>query len=114
MTNNGIKTSTILDALYKEKAEEWRNAEPASRGHARLSYSDFSKILRKNEIVIDPRTIKLKWDLLTDIGIFAASNKYSAVVDLVEFENRAPMKYSLLPYTYTYTQKPEGTQEASE
>lgn len=112
MTNNGIKTGLILDALYEAKADEWRN-ERNEDDYVRLSFEDFTKILRKNEIVIDPRTIKVKWDLLTDMGIFSTSNKVSAVVDLIRYECYNP-KYRLTGPTHTYIQKPETTGEAGE
>ena len=111
MTNNGIKTRLILDALYEAKADEWRR-ERNENDYARLSYRDFTKILRKNEIVIDPRTIKLKWELLTDMGIFATSNKIAAIVDLIVFESYG--RYDLTRRTHTYIQKPETTGEAGE
>ena len=119
MTNSGIKTGTILDALYDEFAEEWREqrkTDSRTGEYVRLMYSDFKRILRKNEIIIDPRTVKLKWELLTDIGIFAASNKISAVVDLIAFENYNP-KYELMTErgcTHTHTHKIETTEEAGE
>jgi len=112
MTNNGIKTSLILDALYEAKAEEWR-AERTENDYARLTYKDFTKILRAKEIVVDPRTIKVKWDLLTDMGIFANSNKVSAIVDLIRFEVYNP-KYTLTGPAHTYIQKPNATTEAGE
>ena len=112
MTNNGIKTGLILDALYEAKADEWRS-ERNDNDYVRLTFADFTKILRKNEIVIDPRTIKLKWELLVDIGIFATANKVSAVVDLIRYETYNP-KYHLTGSTHTYIQKPETTTEASE
>ena len=112
MTNNGIKTGLILDALYEAKAEDWRK-ERNEDDYARLTYSDFTKILRKNEIAIDPRTIKLKWELLTDMGIFVVSNKLSAIVDLIKFECYNA-KYRLTGSTHTYIQKPETTEEAGE
>lgn len=108
MTNSGIKTGRILDALYEAKAEVWREqrkTDSKTGEYVRFEYSEFKKILRKNEIATDPRTIKLKWELLTDIGIFAASNKISAIVDLLIFENYNP-KYELVinaPCTHTLT-----------
>ena len=112
MTNNGIKTRLILDALYEAKADAWRK-ERDENDYARIFYTDFTKILRKNEIVIDPRTIKLKWELLTDMGIFATSNKVSAVVDLIVFETYSS-RYALTTPAHTYIQKPETTEEAGE
>lgn len=112
MTNNGIKTGLILDALYEAKADEWRK-ERNEDDYAKLSYADFTKILRKNEIVIDPRTIKVKWDLLTDMGIFAHSSKVSAVVDLIRYECYNA-KYRLTGPAHTYIQKPETSTEAGE
>jgi len=120
MTNSGIKTSTILDALYEAKAEDWREqrkTESKTGEYVRLSYADFKRIMRRKEIIIDPRTIKLKWELLTDVGIFGASNKISAVVDLVAFENYNPGKYELIVETgctHTLTHTPETEQEADQ
>jgi hypothetical protein len=112
MTNNGIKTGLILDALYEAKADDWR-AERNDDDYARITYAEFTRILRKNEIVIDPRTVKIKWELLTDIGIFATANKVSAVVDLIRYECYNA-KYKLTGPAHTYIQKPETTTEASE
>ena len=117
MTNNGIKTSRILDVIYKEYAEDWREqrkTDSRTGEYVRLMFSGFSKALRKNELIMDPRTIKLKWDLLTDIGIFAASNKISAVVDLVAFEDYKPGAYSFFEGAHIHTQKPATAQEASQ
>ena len=119
MTNSGIKTGRILDALYEAKAEEWREqrkTDSRTGEYVRLMFSEFGRILRRNEIAIDPRTVKLKWELLTDIGIFAASNKISAVVDLIAFENYNP-KYELIVETgctHTLTHKIESTEGAGE
>ena len=113
MTNNGIKTGLILDALYEAKAEDWRK-ERDENDYARILYSEFSKIIRKAELVVDPRTVKVKWDLLTDMGIFAHANKVSAVVDLVAFEGYNIVKYTLTGPAHTYIQKPETTGEAGE
>ena len=118
MTNSGIKTMAILDALYEAKAEVWREqrkTDSRSGEFVRFMFTDFKKILRMREIAIDPRTIKLKWELLTDIGIFANSNRISAIVDLVAFENYNP-KYRLIietgcTHTLTHTLK---TEEAGE
>ena len=119
MTNSGIKTMAILDALYQEFAEVWREqrkTDSRTGEYVRLMYSDFKRILRKNEIIIDPRTVKLKWELLTDIGIFAASNKISAVVDLFAFENYKP-GYELIVETgctHTLTHTSDTTEEGCE
>ena len=119
MTNSGIKTGRILDALYEAKAEDWREqrkTDSRTGEYVRLMFSEFGKILRKNEIAIDPRTIKLKWELLMDIGIFPAGNRISAVVDLIAFENYNP-KYKLIidePCTHTLTHTSDTTEEAGE
>ena len=112
MTNNGIKTAAILDALYQEKADEWRQSQDG--GYVSLSYADFKKALMKHEVVVDPRTVRIKWELLTNIGIFAGSNKLKAAVDLVKFNERNPVAYDFSKeHRYTYIQKPE-TEEASQ
>lgn len=111
MTNNGIKLTAILDALYQEKADEWIRTQV--NDYVRLEYSDFERILMKNEISIDSRTIRLKWKLLTNIGIFDGSNKTVARVDLYQFRIRNPVAYDFSKaHIHTYIQKPESAQEA--
>ena len=113
MTNNGIKLTAILDALYQEKADEWRMTQVDD--YVRLAYSDFERILMKNEISIDPRTIRLKWKLLTNVGIFAGSNKLTALVDLYQFRVRNPVAYDFSKaHIHTYIQKPDNAQEADQ
>jgi hypothetical protein len=47
------------------------------------------------------------------MGIFANSNKVSAIVDLIRFEVYNP-KYTLTGPAHTYIQKPNATTEAGE
>ena len=112
MTNSGIKTSRILDALYANCAEEWRQTNDR---YVQLSFRKFTKILRKTQIAIDPRTIRLKWELLTDMDIFRSTTKISTAVDLNAF---AGYGYDFTPlegaHTHSHTHSSEGTGEASE
>lgn len=114
MTNNGIKTSAILDAIYEVMSPEWRSHNKA---YVKLSYETFTKILRKKQIAMDPRTIRLKWELLADMDIFLNANKLSCIVDLEAFTEQNWTKYDLSPYedthTQTHTQIP-ATPEASQ
>ena len=113
MTNNAVKMTAILDALYQDYAEEWRQTQ--NDGYVRVSYANFEKALMKHEVVVDPRTVRVKWKLLTNIGIFNVSNRLSAVVDLIKFSERNPVAYSFSKaHRYTYIQKPESTEEASQ
>lgn len=112
MTNSGIKTSRILDAIYANCAEEWRQTNDR---YVHLSYRTFTKILRKTQIAIDPRTIRLKWDLLTDMDIFKSTTKLSTAVDLDIFSTHG---YDFSPlegaHTHSHTHSTEATEEASE
>ena len=115
MTNNGIKTSQILDAIYEVMAPEWRSHNKA---YVRMSYETFTKILRTKQLAMDPRTIRLKWELLGDMDIFLHPNKYSCIIDLEAFRDQNWVKYDLSPleddtHTKTHTQIP-ATSEASE
>ena len=111
MTNSGIKTGRILDALYMTCGDQWRQTNDR---YVQLSYRTFTKILRKTQIAIDPRTIRLKWELLTDMDIFKSTTKLSTAVDLDIF---ATYGYDMSPvdaHTHTHTHKIETTEEASE
>ena len=113
MTNNAVKMTAILDALYQDYAEEWIKTQ--ADGYARIFYADFEKALMKHEVVVDPRTVRVKWKLLTNIGIFNVSNRLSAVVDLIKFSERNPVAYDFSnQHIHTYIQKPESTEEASQ
>lgn len=112
MTNSGIKTDRILNALYANCGEEWKQTNDR---YVQLSFRKFTKILRKTQIAIDPRTIRLKWELLTDMDVFRSTTKVSTAVDLNAF---AGYGYDLTPskgaHTLTHTHSSEGTEEASE
>ena len=111
MTNSGIKTDRILDALYANCGEAWRETNDR---YVQISFRTFMKILRKHQIAIDPRTIKLKWELLSDMDIFKSTTKISTLVDLDRF---ASYGYDMTPvkdaHTLTHTHS-TNAEEASE
>ena len=112
MTNSGIKTGRILDALYANCAEAWRQTNDR---YVQLSYRTFTKILRKHQIAIDPRTIRLKWELLTDMDIFKSTTKISTAVDLDRFASYGDYDFTPIPGTHTHTHTHiDAEQEAGE
>ena len=100
MTNSGIKTGRILDALYANCAEEWRQTDDR---YVHLSFRTFTRILRKHEIAVDMRTIKAKWELLTDMGVFQSTTKISTTVDLDAFALRGDYDFTVHTHTHTHT-----------
>ena len=111
MTNSGIKTGRILDALYANCGKEWKQTNDR---YVQLSFRRFTKILRKTQIAIDPRTIRLKWELLSDMDVFRSTTKISTAVDLNAF---AGYGYDFTPlegaHTHSHTHL-TNAEEASE
>ena len=87
MTNNGIKFHQILEALDKEHSD-WMDKHE----FARLTYRDFVRACHQIDIC-DPRTIKVKWEIMQDKDILQSANKYNGIVDLYFFYEALGPKY---------------------
>lgn len=104
MTNNGIKTRDILQALHTEHMD-WMDKHE----FARITYRDFVRACHQIDIA-DPRTIKVKWEILQDKDILKSANKYNAIVDLYNFYDALGPAYladyqaSADRHTYTKTE----------
>lgn len=111
MTNNGIKTQTVLEALEADN-QDWA-AKPK---YARLTFARFVRACHQAEIA-DDRTIRQKWQILIDQDILLSPTKYSAVVDLEAFYDRLGIDYDpqghadIQTHTKTLTQCSTGAQE---
>lgn len=101
MTNNGIKTRDILQALHLEHMD-WMD----KYDFARITYRDFVKACHQIDIV-DPRTIKVKWEILQDKDILKSANKYNGIIDLYNFYDALGpaylADYQARIHTHTYT-----------
>ena len=87
MTNNGIKFHQILEALNAEHGD-WMDKHE----FARLTYRDFVRACHQIDIA-DPRTIKVKWEIMQDKDILQSANKYNGIVDLYLFYDALGSKY---------------------
>lgn len=101
MTNNGIKTRDILQALHIEHLD-WMDKHEFTR----LTYRDFVRACHQIDIA-DPRTIKVKWEILQDKDILKSANKYNAIVDLYNFYDALGpaylADYQARTHIHTYT-----------
>lgn len=79
MTNNGIKTRRILYALHLEHIDWIEKCE-----YVNLTYRDFKRACHQIDIA-DPRTIKVKWEILQDKDILQDVSESRAKVDLYNF-----------------------------
>jgi len=114
MTNNGIKTRDILHALHTEHMD-WMDKHE----FVRLTYRDFVRACHQIDIQ-DPRTIKVKWEIMQDKDILQSANKYNAIVDLYMFYDALGTKYladyqaRLKTYTDRHTHTKTATQVSTE
>lgn len=79
MTNNGITTRAILEAIHNEHPR-WMG----KREYAVITYREFVRACHQIDIC-DPRTIKVKWEIMQDKDIFENANRNNARVDLYMF-----------------------------
>lgn len=110
MTNNGIKTRAILEAINNEHLG-WMG----KREYAVITYRDFVRACHQIDIV-DPRTIKVKWEIMQDKDIFENANKHNARVDLYMFYATLGKQYldDWLACTQTHTDTKTATQVSTE
>ena len=87
MTNNGIKIHQILAAIHIEHLD-WMDKNE----FARLTYRDFVRACHQIDIS-DPRTIKVKWEIIQDKDVLLNANKYNGIVDLYNFYEALGPKY---------------------
>lgn len=101
MTNNGIKFHQILEALDREHPD-WMDKHE----FARLTYRDFVRACHQIDIC-DPRTIRVKWEIMQDKDVLQSANKYNGIIDLYLFydalgpKNLAEYQARLKTYTQT-------------
>lgn len=87
MTNNGIKFHSILEAIHTEHLD-WMDKHEFTR----LTYRDFVRACHQIDIC-DPRTIRVKWEIMQDKDILQSANKYNGIVDLYLFYDALGPKY---------------------
>ena len=104
MTNNGIKTRDVLEALDQDNPG-WQDKNEFTR----LSYREFIRACHQIDIA-DPRTIKQKWEILVDKDILKSATKYCAIVDLRAFFDALGVPYSPQNNTHTHTHTKTLTQ----
>ena len=113
MTNNGIKIRQILDALHTEHLD-WMDKHEFTR----LTYRDFVRACHQIDIA-DPRTIKVKCEIMQDKDILQNANKYNGIVDLYNFYEALGPRYladyqaRLKSYTDRQTHTKTATQVAT-
>ena len=87
MTNNGIRFHSILEAINIEHLD-WMDKNE----YARLTYRDFVRACHQIDIA-DPRTIRVKWEIMQDKDILLNANKYNGIVDLYNFYQALGPRY---------------------
>lgn len=87
MTNNAIKTERILRAVYKAKRSDWNTR---MQEYGKLTFEEFQRILRREDIATDVRTIRNKWEILKDKEIFVLAHNDVTLVDLYVLSDLLP------------------------
>ena len=73
-----ITMAQVYDRIYEERLDELKIAASENREVIRYSFEDFSRDLRKNDLVTTTATIKQKWEsAIADRVITTAGKKYT-------------------------------------
>lgn len=108
-----VKTEDLARAIISYSLEELQKNKSWRYSQIPYSFNDFKKAVLSRELILDPRTIRAKWDLIVAKGIVSEIGGGKALLSIPALERTAGIA---VPKVETQTQTDTDThiQEASE